>query len=166
MLFAANPARFASRLVAGRKARDDMAILTVRFGRSRGRWAFDVADSAAAYAIKRDYILAVSEEYGADADVTSCELVFSELVGNALRYAPGRLSLGLATDDRGLWLHVMDDGPGFDGPPKLPDNLWSENGRGLFLVSSLADEFTIRRLPVYGTYVKVLLPRKRRDTAA
>lgn len=166
MLFAANPARFASRLIAGRKARDDMAILTVRFGRSRGRWAFDVGDSAAAYAIKRDFTVAVLEEYGGEADVNSCELIFSELVGNALRYAPGRLSLGLATDDRGLWLHVMDDGPGFDGPPHLPDDLWSENGRGLFLVRSLTDDFTIRRLPVYGTYVKVLLPRTRCVAAA
>lgn len=158
VMFAANPARFASRLVPATHARDDMAILAVRFGRARGRWAFDVADSAAAYAIKRDFAAAVLDEYGAKADIDACEMIFSELVGNVLRYAPGRLSLGLAADQRGLWLHVMDEGPGFDGPPRLPSDLWSESGRGLFLVKSLARDLAIRRLSGYGTYVKVLLP--------
>ena len=158
ILFAANPARFVSRLVAGKQASDDMAILTVRLGHSHGRWAFDVADSGAAYAIKRDFIAAVREQYGDAADLDACEVIFGELVGNALRYAPGRLSLGLAVDGRGVWLHVMDDGPGFSGPPSLPTDVWSESGRGLFLVGALAQEVSIRRLPAYGTYVKVLLP--------
>lgn len=160
ILFAANPARFASRLIAGKRARDDMAILTVRFGPTQGRWAFDVGDSSAAYAVKRDFAAAVISEYGSDADLTACEMIFSELVGNVLRYAPGRLSLGLSIDERGVWLHVMDDGPGFNGPPSLPKDLWSESGRGLFLVATFAEEFRIRRLPVHGSYVKVLLPRK------
>lgn len=158
VLFAANPARYVSRLVAGKRARDDMAVLTVRFGRTRGRWGFDVSDSAAAYAIKRDFVTAVNEEYGETGDINACEIIFSELVGNVLRYAPGRLSLGLSADARGLWLHVMDDGPGFEGPPTLPADVWSESGRGLFLVGALAKDLTIQRLPAYGTYVKVLLP--------
>ena len=157
-LFAANPARYVSRLVAGKSAHDDMAILTIRLGRTLGRWAFDVADSAAAYAIKRDFVAAVRKLYGDAADVNACEIIFSELVGNALRYAPGRLSLGLSADARGVWLHVMDDGPGFSGPPSLPKDLWSESGRGLFLVAALAKDFSIKRLPSYGTYAKVLLP--------
>lgn len=158
VLFTANPARYVTRLVAGKRARDDMAVLTVRFGRTRGRWAFDVGDSAAAYAIKRDFVNAVKEEYGETGDIDACEIIFSELVGNVLRYAPGRLSLGLSADSHGLWLHVMDDGPGFEGPPTLPADVWSESGRGLFLVGALAKDLTIQRLPAYGTYVKVLLP--------
>lgn len=160
VLYAANPARFVSRLIAGKQALDDMAILTVRFGHTKGRWAFDVSDSSAAYAIKRDFVDAVREEYGGSADFNACEVIFSELIGNVLRYAPGRLSLGLSTDERGLWLHVMDDGPGFEGPPSLPTDLWAESGRGLFLVAALARDLRIRRLPVYGTHVEVLLPRK------
>ncbi len=158
-LVTANPARYVSRLVSGKETHDDMAILTVRFGETQGRWAFDVGDSAAAYAIKRDFATAVQAAYGAAADTSFCEMIFSELVGNVLRYAPGRLSLGLSSDARGLWLHVMDDGPGFDGPPTLPSDVWAESGRGLYLVSALAENLEIRRLPEYGTYVKVLLPR-------
>jgi anti-sigma regulatory factor (Ser/Thr protein kinase) len=52
----------------------------------------------------------------------------------------------------------MDDGPGFSGPPSLPKDARSESGRGLFLVAALAKEFSIQRLPSYGTYAKVLLP--------
>ncbi len=158
VLFAANPARYISRLLAGKRARDDMAVLTVRLGRTHGRWAFDVDDPAAAYAIKRDFIAAIAEECGAGADLNACEMIFSELIGNALRYAPGRLSLGLSLDARGTWLHVMDDGPGFSGPPSLPADVWSETGRGLFLVRALSKELVIQKLPAYGTYVKVLLP--------
>ncbi len=158
-LIAANPARYVSRLVSGKATRDDMAILTVRFGATQGRWTFDVSDSAAAYAIKRDFTAEVQAVYGDGADINSCEMIFSELVGNVLRYAPGRLSLGLSADARGLWLHVMDDGPGFDGPPSLPEDVWSESGRGLYLVAALAEKLEIRRLPAYGTYVKALLPR-------
>jgi serine phosphatase RsbU (regulator of sigma subunit)/anti-sigma regulatory factor (Ser/Thr protein kinase) len=158
VLQAASPARYVLRAVAGKHARDDMAILTVRFGETRGRWAFDVGDSSAAYAIKRDFAAAVREEYGDTADLNSSELIFSELVGNVLRYAPGRLSLGLSTDARGLWLHVMDDGPGFDAPTGPPADVWAESGRGLFLVKALAKDVNIARLPAYGTHVKVLLP--------
>ncbi len=158
-MVAANPARYVSRLVSGKETHDDMAILTARFGATQGRWAFDVSDSAAAYAIKRDFAAAVRAAYGGAVSTNCCEMIFSELVGNVLRYAPGRLSLGLSTDERGLWLHVMDDGPGFDGPPSLPKDLWAESGRGLYLVAALAQQLEIRRLPRYGTYVKVLLPK-------
>jgi len=157
-LHAANPARFVNRLVTLRQARDDVAILSMAVGRTR-RWAFDVSDSAAAYAIKRDFVAAIREEYGPSANLEACELIFSELVGNVLRYAPGRLSLALSVDERGVWLHVMDDGVGFEGLPSLPGDIWSESGRGLFLVAALAADVTIRRLPVFGTYVKALLPK-------
>ena len=160
VLFAANPARFISRLLAGKRARDDMAVLTVRLGRTHGRWAFDVSDPAAAYAIKRDFVSAVCDETRGCGDLNACEMIFSELVGNALRYAPGRLSLGLSVDARGTWLHVMDDGPGFSAPSGLPADVWSESGRGLFLVRALSQELVIQRLPAYGTYVKVLLPTR------
>ena len=69
------------------------------------------------------------------------------------------MSIGLSEDDDGLWLHVMDEGPGFDATPSLPADLWSENGRGLFLVKALSRSVEVRRLPGFGTYVKVLLPK-------
>jgi GAF domain-containing protein/anti-sigma regulatory factor (Ser/Thr protein kinase) len=158
MLVSANPARFIMRLAAEGRARDDVAVLVVRLDGNRAHWGFDVADSASAYAIKQDYLSAVRAYAGRNADTGACETIFSELVGNALRHAPGRLSLALSTDDDGLWLHVMDEGQGFDAKPALPRDIWSESGRGLFLVHALAGAVAVRRLPQFGSYVKVLLP--------
>jgi serine phosphatase RsbU (regulator of sigma subunit) len=158
VLSSANPARFILRLVSRQDARDDVAVLVVRFDGNRANWGFDVADSAAAYAIKQDYLSAVLGYTGRDAETSAYEMIFSELVGNALRHAPGRLSLALSTDEDGLWLHVMDEGLGFDAKPALPKDIWSESGRGLFLVHALADAVVVRRLPKYGSYIKVLLP--------
>lgn len=158
VLTSANPARFIMRLASGERARDDTAVLVVRLDGNRANWGFDVVDSASAYAIKQDYLAAVSAYAGPDADVSACALIFSELVGNALRHAPGRLSLSLSTDEKGIWLHVMDEGTGFDAEPALPKDIWSESGRGLFLVQALADEVVVHRLPHFGSYIKVLLP--------
>jgi GAF domain-containing protein/anti-sigma regulatory factor (Ser/Thr protein kinase) len=166
VLFSANPARYISRLASQKATGDDMAILTARFGTMQGRWAFDVADSAAAYAIKRDFLTAVRAFDGDASDVDACAVIFGELVGNVLRHAPGRLSLGLSVDAEGVWLHVMDEGRGFEGAPSLPYDIWSESGRGLFLVHALARDVRIRRLPYFGTYVKALLPRRADRTAS
>jgi anti-sigma regulatory factor (Ser/Thr protein kinase) len=156
VLYASDASRFVMRLAAKKEALDDMAVMTVQIGETSDRWAFNVSDPAAAYAIKRDYVAAL-EQYGT-ADVAACEVIFGELIGNVLRYAPGRLGIGLSCDSEGVWLHVMDEGPGFEASADLPEDVWSESGRGLFLVHALARRAVIRRLHVNGSYVKVLLP--------
>jgi anti-sigma regulatory factor (Ser/Thr protein kinase) len=156
VLYAASPARYVSRLSA-RATRDDTAILAVRFGAHGRRWSFDVKDSDAAYAVKREFAAAV-REYDETADTHDAQVILGELIANALRYTPGRVSIALSSDADGLCLHLMDEGRGFDLVPSLPKSPWSESGRGLFLVSQLAKSVTVRRLPAYGTYVKVLLP--------
>lgn len=158
ILHSGNPARYLQRVLDGNRALDDVAIMSLRFGENGGHWQFDVSDSAAAYAIKRKVLEAVIDALGDKADLGGCELIFGELVGNALRYAPGRLSLSLSTDEHGVLLHVMDDGPGFDGFRTLPYNVWSESGRGLFIVNAIAESLDIRHLPAYGSYIKVMLP--------
>jgi sigma-B regulation protein RsbU (phosphoserine phosphatase) len=158
-IYAANPARFVERTVARDRAQDDVAIMTIRFGQSRSLWRFDVANPAAAYALKSELIETLhrmSEMTREQED--DCQLIFTELVGNAVRHAPGALSMSLSSDDRGLELHFIDEGPGFSGDPALPEDLWSESGRGLFLIKELAEHLTVERLPGYGSYVRVGLP--------
>lgn len=160
ILHSQNPARFLERALVGKRAQDDLAILSLRFGAKVDRWRFDVGDSAAAYAIKRNLLDAVAEATGEHADIAGCELIFGELIGNALRYAPGPLSVSLESDERGPVLHLVDEGPGFDGGLGLPDDLWAESGRGLFLVEAIAADLAIERLPHYGSYIKVRFPTK------
>ena len=158
-IYAANPARYVERTVARDRAQDDVAILTVRFGQWRTQWGFDVDDPAAAYALKSELI----EKLKGMSNLTAardddCELIFSELIGNAVRHAPGGLSVSVSREGGSLNLHIIDDGPGFSGDPSLPEDLWAEGGRGLYLIKELAENLTIERLPGYGSYVRVALP--------
>lgn len=155
-IYAANPARYVERTVARDRAQDDVAIMTIRFGKSRTRWRFDVDDPAAAYALKSELM----EHLNGFSRMTpeqedDCELIFSELIGNAVRHAPGGLSISVSSEGSGLELHIIDEGPGFSDDPALPDDVWSESGRGLFLIKELAETLSIERLPGYGSYVRV-----------
>ena len=76
-------------------------------------------------------------------------LVASELCSNAVRHAtgqPGSVALRAWTVDDAVTVEVEDDGGLLEWPPiivdgELPDPE-AERGRGLFLVSELADEVT------------------------
>ena len=92
-------------------------------------------------------------------------VILSELVGNAVRHAPGALSISISTSAGKVCLHVIDDGPGFDRRPELPSDVWSESGRGLFLISTLAERLTVEPLPGFGSYVTVELQLPTRQVA-
>lgn len=159
IVHAANPARYVERAVAGVQQRDDIAIMTMRFGSNGHDWRFDVGDSSAAYAIKRD-LLAFLDGLGEPTarERHAFELVLSELIGNSVRHAPGPLSLSVSAEEGAATLHIIDEGEGFDFQPALPRDLWSESGRGLFLISQLAADVRVTRLPGYGSYIRATLP--------
>jgi anti-sigma regulatory factor (Ser/Thr protein kinase) len=89
---------------------------------------------------------------------SNCGVIFSELVGNAVRHAPGPLNLSLEFREGEADLHVIDSGPGFQYQPVLPDDVWSESGRGLFLVSKLARRVHVERIPGNGSHIVATLP--------
>lgn len=156
---AANPARYIERVCAREVQRDDIAIMTVQFGFCDRQWRFEAGDSVVAYAIKRDFMATLADVVDATTEnVEACELIFAELIGNVVRHAPGPLSLSLSTSGRDVVLHVIDEGPGFDYQPALPDDVWSECGRGLFLISKLARHISVAHLPGYGSYITATLP--------
>lgn len=158
-LHAANPARFIERTIADLNPRDDVAILTVRFGIAKPYWRFDVGEAAAAYSVKRDLMDAIANlcEDSPEA-LHACEMIVAELIGNAVRHAPGPLSLSLSQEHGAVVLHVIDEGRGFDYHPSLPPDTWAESGRGLFLISMLAPSIRVTRLPGYGSHIRVVLP--------
>jgi len=163
--FAANPARFVERAVGPNQSQDDVAIMTVRFGARETFRHWDVADPAAAYALKGSILAALREiaEFTVEQE-QNVHVIFSELVGNAVRHAPGALSISISTSGSKVCLHVIDDGPGFDRQPALPSDIWSESGRGLFLISALAENLKVEPLAGFGSYVSVeLQPRARRQ---
>lgn len=158
---AANPAEFIERAAAQHAVRDDIAIMVVSVGTKEMRWQFQANDARAAYTMRTEFLNIVERHCHADeAQVATCGLIFSEVVGNAVRHAPGSLSVSLEIRKSGLVLHVIDAGPGFEFQPSLPEDIWSEGGRGLFLVSTLGRETKVERLPGKGTHVSVTLPVK------
>jgi anti-sigma regulatory factor (Ser/Thr protein kinase) len=157
--YAANPARFLQRVLAGSPLHDDVAMMVLRFGEGDVRWRFEADNPRAAYAVKRKFLEALLALDGDNApDPDSSELIFGELIGNAVRHAPGTLSLVLSSDAEGATLHVIDQGPGFEHRSVLPDDVWSECGRGLFLITAMARSVRVERLPGYGSYIAVALP--------
>jgi anti-sigma regulatory factor (Ser/Thr protein kinase) len=159
VVHAADPAEFIERAVADSTIRDDIAILVARFTHPALRWQFDASDARAAYALREEFFRAISGWSNADEnELTACGSIFAELIGNAARHAPGSLSVSLEQRGRDLMLHVIDKGPGFTYDPRLPPDVWSENGRGLFLVSMMAREVRVERLPGLGSHVCAMLP--------
>ncbi|MEU3985859.1 ATP-binding protein [Streptomyces sp. NPDC026672] len=86
-------------------------------------------------------------EAGLDNEVVrTAELVISELVTNAVRYASrGQVSLEVQLLEAVLRVEVCDSSPVLPRPG-LP-NEHSENSRGLFLVAALADQYAAEPTP-------------------
>ncbi|MFJ9567750.1 ATP-binding protein [Streptomyces fuscichromogenes] len=81
-----------------------------------------------------------------DEVVHTAELVISELVTNAVRYAgTSRVSVEVGLVEAVLRIEVRDASPVLP-QPGLPDG-HSENGRGLFLVAALADRYAAEPTP-------------------
>ncbi|HWT04211.1 MAG TPA: SpoIIE family protein phosphatase, partial [Xanthomonadales bacterium] len=133
----------------GRPAHDDVAILAVAFHeplvalddpRRASVWSFDSTDAHDAGRTRREYTARLHAVGLTDDEMSSAELVFGELVGNVVRYAPGSITAILDVSCPSPVLHVLDDGRGFEFRPRLPVDLLSERGRGLFLVTAFAEE--------------------------
>jgi anti-sigma regulatory factor (Ser/Thr protein kinase) len=156
---AANAAEFIERAIADEAPRDDIAILVVNFGEREMRWQFEAADARAAYTMRDEFFRCLRKVCSPTEDeLCTCGLIFAELIGNAVRHAPGPLSVSLEFRQDDAVLHVIDKGPGFRYDPALPENLWDEGGRGLFLVSNLARNVHVEQLPGLGSHVIVTLP--------
>ena len=93
-------------------------------------------------------------------------LAVRESVANAVLHGnrcdlSKKVSLTAEITDEGLIVCIADEGEGFnpDDHPDLfllPDNIFSESGRGLFLVKTTMDEVVMRRSEVCGMEIRLL----------
>ncbi len=167
VLAAPNLARAIHDAVLTEGASDDVAIFTVRRDPDEDacaveRWTFDSSDAETARAT-RHAVLRRLAEHGLSADALgAAEIAFAELIGNVVRYAPGAAEVALDCSAAAPVLHVLDRGRGFRHLPKLPDDVLSERGRGLYIVSALADDFTVARRPHGGSHARAVLSLSQR----
>lgn len=160
--------------------RDDIAVLAIHFetlaqtGRVEepsaqalvGSWDIERANPVAA----RDARVAFVDRLQsyANADAHACELIFGELVANALEHGEGTIAARLYNTQRGLLLVVSDAGGGTGAvrareaktaPPAL-----ELRGRGLHIVRMLAQDVHVADRP--GCTIFALLPEERASESA
>ncbi len=120
---------------------------------------FEVAPDKASVAWARHRLRGQLTRWGIEA--TACEepvLVLSELVTNALLHSRSRtIRCRLELTDSLLYLAVTDQGGTAGNPPALEQDADNEEGRGLHLVSTLAETWGHTR-ENQGLRVWALLP--------
>ncbi len=131
---------------------------------SRWQWMVEVDEPVAALDLRSAFLSYLFRYATPESDLFGAELIFGELLGNVVRYAPGRVAFHLDWHGQRPTLLVVDEGAGFRGAPRggLGD-LDAESGRGLALVRAFAVEMLIGNRPQHGAYVSVILPVRRRD---
>ncbi len=125
-------------------------------------WFAVVRRAEEAPAARREFARYLRANADASADVDAAELIFSELLSNALRFGEARMSLAWLTNS--ALLRVHDGGQPFNVPPLEPPDLGARSGRGLFLVRKLAKQLTYER-DGDGNVAKAVLPVRLRGTA-
>jgi anti-sigma regulatory factor (Ser/Thr protein kinase) len=138
-------------------SRDDVAILLVRIELlpTVRRWRFDPRWKDVATRALSELRAHVSANGTPGDRMLEMEPTAMELFSNAIRYAPGIIEL-IAERRKGAWvIHMLDRGPGYSVSPHLPPDLFSQSGRGLYLISHYADEFVVERRPGRGSHARV-----------
>jgi PAS domain S-box-containing protein len=170
----AHPAAALKAAVLHDGSSDDVAVFTVSIGDLTGtpnaargesplrsawsmHWSFDARDARLTRDVRELFLAYLRAKGKHDADYAGAELVFGELIGNVVRHAPGTVDIEVEWRGDAPVLHVLDRGPGYERAEALPPTL-SETGRGLYLVSTLTREFTVTRLPGYGSHARAVLP--------
>lgn len=172
----AHPARaLKEAFLDGGSASDDVAILVVSILPNEQnpalpsplqRWSFDVTDAEAAQRARGEFSEALRARGAALEDVFTAEVVFGELVGNVVRYANGPVEISVDLSTLPPVLNVLDRGPGFRHLAILPRDLFSESGRGLFLVSALTQDFHVSKRPNGGSHARAVLTLDRARLAS
>ena len=160
VFFVADPAQFVEEYCLRGQSPDDVAVLLLNFVESR-RWTFDSGDSRAARRARREFVRCLETAAESRCDVKAAELIFGELVANVAQHASGTIDVSLEWRDHTAVLHVIDRGAGYATSARRPNDLFAENGRGLWLIRRLGGQLGVETLDGYGTHAQVVLPNVR-----
>ena len=121
-------------------------------------WHLLHGDTRAAARARHDFVQYLRPLVDARSDVAGAEVIFGELVANAIEHGLGAVVAFLFTADHELSLIVIDEGCGASWPPPAsPPPAESLRGRGLYFVSRLARD--VRRSSRLGQpALEVVLP--------
>ena len=150
----------------GGSSNDDVAILSAYFHEPLlysanpdiFSWQFSSQDGETAHQVGCEISTQLQRYALRSEDIFSAQMIFSELVGNVVRYAGMHIEVVLDLTQTAPVLHVIDSGEGFSLNPKLPVDFYSERGRGLYIVMQLAREFiSSPRTMMRGSHARAVL---------
>ncbi|MGA8533398.1 MAG: MASE1 domain-containing protein [Candidatus Tumulicola sp.] len=161
-----HPAAFVQRSVMGsERPADDTLVLVVQRGVPLQKsWSYDSRNSRNAQSLRREIIGFIRFFASSEEQVFRAELIIGEVLANTVEHAPGAVDLDIDWTGSHPVVTVSDDGPGLSRfAASLPTDALNENGRGLFLVSSLSLDVTSEAKPAGGTTMRIVLPTERAD---
>ncbi len=122
-------------------------------------WNLSLDDARAAVDARSRFVEFLRRIKSDDDFIATAELIFGELLGNVVRHAPGPVEIAIDLHEASMILHVIDSGPRLGvAQPRLPEDMLSERGRGLYIVEQLAAEVRIQRR-VGGNHISVTMLR-------
>jgi serine phosphatase RsbU (regulator of sigma subunit)/anti-sigma regulatory factor (Ser/Thr protein kinase) len=131
--------------VYGDAQRDDIAVLIAKLRRipeeNRCCWQLDPEETSVRQA--RHLLRDPLKRWGLEDLLPVTELLVSELVTNAIRYAQGDIRLRIVHEPESVVCEVHDTSPAL--PRVLQVDRDAENGRGLHVVAQLANRWGTRR---------------------
>ena len=160
---ASHPAQFVQHRMLPEGASDDVAVMSVKMGSDAvrafdlRRWSLPSLTADTLRDIREEFRVALAERGGTVDRIQFAELVLGELAGNVVRHAPGPVEIILDFSNPHPVLHVIDEGPGFARAPMLPQDVMSESGRGLYIVSQSTLEFSVMRRRPKGSHARAVL---------
>ena len=125
-------------------------------------WRADSLDPASASSLRREIAAHLERNSDGSSDLSGAAVIVGELLANAARYAPGPVCVALDWRASEPTFVIQDTGPGFEPPAELPPHL-AEGGRGLYIVSWLANRLVAERAQGGGMRICVTLPVKREE---
>lgn len=158
------PAAFIQQSVMGSELpSDDTVLLVVQVGVApQQSWTFDSRSSHEAHSLRRELASFMRSFAPSEEDLFTAELVIGEVLANTVEHAPGSVRVEIDWTGTNPVVTVADAGPGLSRfAPQLPTDALDENGRGLFLIASLARDVKIETEPGMGTKLRIVLPTHR-----
>ncbi|MBC5811142.1 MAG: PAS domain-containing protein [Candidatus Eremiobacteraeota bacterium] len=170
------PARAVQELVFNDEpSTDDAALMILQFseanvemfaqdpGDLEKTWRFHSSDPYSAHHSRREIVAHLRRVGAEDEGLFVAELIIGEILANTVEHAPGLVEVELDWRGEKPLVSVRDAGSGaLRVSGDLPDDPLAEDGRGIFLAKTLAEHFSLRHLPGYGTEVTARLPLLRR----
>ena len=158
------PAVFIQRSVMGvQRPPDDTVLLVIQLSAGLHKsWTYDSRNPLGAHALRREITNFIRSLAPNEDELFRAELIIGEALANTVEHAPGSVNVDIDWTDAYPTVIVSDGGPGLSSfEAALPVDALNENGRGLFLIASLARDVKIEAEPGTGTRMRIVLPTRR-----